>query len=434
MTTQPQSSAQQMPKTSFTLWVLMIVFAWFLPFAYFATHAVPLPFFFSGLLLLGYWKYFKRYWAIFTPLIILLGLAFLGSDFVKSLEQGASLSQAFGASTKVFLTPQLIFLTMGATLLAVDNLSDHEAGRLMGVVKYSLMGLGLILILEAVSGGHFQTFWRTELLHTDHPWMIMVRLSNANTAMLLLFWPVAYYLNHLNKTNFAILLAVAIMWLGIVVGTNIQAMGLLASVLVFLAARHWPDVLTKQGLGFERLLAIGAAGITFLFPFFILGLKSTSSWTHLVTAMPESWSARLKIWAFSADRCMEKPWLGWGYESARQFGDNIPAHPHNMALQAWLELGIFGLVLLSAFWGLIFWHFKTEPKASNEVSLGLDAPLKQPDFKPYILATTALYFMINTLSYGLWRSWLYGLGAITAMVCIIIFKAVRDSFNASETP
>ena len=66
---------------------------------------------------------------------------------------------------------------------------------------------------------------------------------------------------------------------------------------------------------------------------------------------------RLLIWSFAGDRIAERPLIGWGLDASRAIpgGDDpirpgeswMPLHPHNAALQLWLELGVPGAVLFA---------------------------------------------------------------------------------------
>jgi O-antigen ligase len=68
---------------------------------------------------------------------------------------------------------------------------------------------------------------------------------------------------------------------------------------------------------------------------------------------------RVHIWNFTAERILEKPILGWGFDSSRAmpnfgqkgfYGDGsvIPLHPHNAPLQVILELGAVGGIVVLA--------------------------------------------------------------------------------------
>lgn len=68
---------------------------------------------------------------------------------------------------------------------------------------------------------------------------------------------------------------------------------------------------------------------------------------------------RLQIWSFVGARIAEHPWRGWGLDSSRAIPGGttltpegrpwLPLHPHNAALQVWLELGLPGAALFALF-------------------------------------------------------------------------------------
>src|SRR5207302_8324015 len=73
---------------------------------------------------------------------------------------------------------------------------------------------------------------------------------------------------------------------------------------------------------------------------------------------------RLLIWSFTGEHIAERPLLGWGLDSSRAIpggnseirpGQNwLSLHPHDAALQVWLELGMPGAVLVALLLGW-FW-------------------------------------------------------------------------------
>src|SRR6185436_143672 len=77
-----------------------------------------------------------------------------------------------------------------------------------------------------------------------------------------------------------------------------------------------------------------------------------------VAGLRSSVAHRLCIWQFVGARIAEKPLLGWGLDSSRSIpggevecvdeGPSISLHPHDAALQVWLELGIVGAFALAA--------------------------------------------------------------------------------------
>jgi O-antigen ligase len=80
---------------------------------------------------------------------------------------------------------------------------------------------------------------------------------------------------------------------------------------------------------------------------------------HRADWIPSSAQHRVHIWNFVSEWALERPLTGWGFDSSADFGNRgvepfspgysvIPLHPHNAALQIWLELGIVGVLLTLA--------------------------------------------------------------------------------------
>tara|TARA_B100000315_G_C14586935_1_gene593523 strand:+ start:1893 stop:3158 length:1266 start_codon:yes stop_codon:yes gene_type:complete len=126
--------------------------------------------------------------------------------------------------------------------------------------------------------------------------------------------------------------------------------------------------------------------------------------------LPNSGTNRLLIWRFATQRIFEKPLFGWGMNTARQIpgGDNkytlrvdtpagkniilfrdfyLPLHPHNAALQIWLELGAVGAIIVAIF-GWLF----IRKLADNNTDIAL-------------LGVVISILAFNFLSFGAWQSW-----------------------------
>ncbi len=112
---------------------------------------------------------------------------------------------------------------------------------------------------------------------------------------------------------------------------------------------------------------------------------------------------RLEIWDFVARKALESPFWGHGLETTRLItdfeaqnlyhkGDSV-LHPHNFALQIWIEFGVIGVVMTIA--GLVLllkgmWsHLK---------------PMQQQLFISMFLGTMT----VAATGYGLWQSWWIG--------------------------
>ncbi len=100
---------------------------------------------------------------------------------------------------------------------------------------------------------------------------------------------------------------------------------------------------------------------------------------------------------------MESPWYGFGIEATRHVNDFDSAqifysktniiHPHNFALQLWIELGILGAISAATFIYLCLKNLLT----FNKEQL------------PFITACFTAMIAVNLVGYGVWQGWFIGL-------------------------
>ena len=148
-------------------------------------------------------------------------------------------------------------------------------------------------------------------------------------------------------------------------------------------------------------------------------------------SLPLSAVHRLVIWDFAAARIAEKPLAGWGMEASRALPGGrarpdaatldrlnitnpaqrgfmaqahvevMPLHPHNGALQLWLELGGIGALIGAAL--ILLLGFAASRSAAPAVGAGM-------------LASAAVTGM---LSFGLWQAW-WVASLLLAMVALAL--------------
>ncbi|WP_421994320.1 O-antigen ligase family protein [Roseococcus sp.] len=146
--------------------------------------------------------------------------------------------------------------------------------------------------------------------------------------------------------------------------------------------------------------------------------------------LPPSAAHRLLIWDFVSDRVAERPLLGWGMEASRavpggtghpdaamlaDFGltaqsawfasaQLLPLHPHNLALQSWLELGAVGAALMAMLLAMLALS-ATGGAACGAYAAGL---------------------VIAMLSYGAWQYW-WVAAVLLAAVTVTRLRSVSAS-------
>jgi len=155
-------------------------------------------------------------------------------------------------------------------------------------------------------------------------------------------------------------------------------------------------------------------------PVAIAELPTTKELRASDIQLPASWGHRLNIWHFAAGESLHSPVFGQGFRASRGYsdirnvqGDNrqlMPLHPHNFALQIWLELGALGIVILLWIW----W-------AVTRVLLVLfqRAP---PDVSAAIVATFLALIVVSSLSFGFWQTWWQSVMATTVVVSTVFAK------------
>ncbi len=145
---------------------------------------------------------------------------------------------------------------------------------------------------------------------------------------------------------------------------------LLAALSVNLAAKLLlPVALLAAGLGLWRRGALGlvGAGVLLVALPVLLPVGLTPAQDCALWASKPSAAHRLLIWTYADGLIAARPWTGWGLDAARRLGSSapeaavpdcaraslgrdhvplLPLHPHNGALQLWLELGVLGALFL----------------------------------------------------------------------------------------
>ena len=425
-----------------TLGWFLVSLTVFLPTAYFTPLGIPALLFLTGVPLLyhlGDIRVFPWLAGLTTAVVV---LAVARSEVVALMLHGTGIAQAYVTAPHYYVALIFVLIMGWAVVLAARALDDGRAALLMRWFLWLMLVFTGLLLLEAVTRTGLHHWLNVHVFMSTRPDLALVKVSNSNCALLMMFWPLALYCMHRERPQFITATVVAIAAAAWVTDTNAQLMALAASAAVFFATRYWPRGWSMRGVTPERVAAAGAGLFMLLFPALIYGLMTTGVAERIKDDLLPSWSQRIDIWTFTVARSLEKPWWGWGYEASRRFMPIIPDHPHSMSLQAWLELGVPGLVLVAAFWFALFWAMGTPEDfvavaAVDKTGLrGLDdTPAAARDMtfsqrvRPYVMAQAVAYFVINTVSYGLWRSWYFCLGLMAAAVMIIAIKAARHEMK-----
>ncbi len=289
-----------------------------------------------------------------------------------------------------------------------------EARRAIGLALTTGLFVAIALLVFELSSD--STFFRMITGRQDDPDVPLFRLNRGTTALVLLAWPAAAWLWSIERRP----LAIALVMLSIgaaAYGDSASAMvaGLLA-VIAAAAAALAPTATVTVGL-------LIAGAFTALAPWLLLNLLG---WVRpFIESIPPSVLDRIEIWNHGAKAVLDAPVLGHGIGAMRHLPIPDPAlsgyrhlvkpptHPHDAALQIWLELGGVGVVLFA---GLVY--------IAARSMTALEAP-----WRSGAVAASAGVIFTAMVSYGLWQETWLGIIAMTALAFRVLAPPISDTRN-----
>jgi O-antigen ligase len=291
--------------------------------------------------------------------------------------------------------------------------ADPRLARLaLRILAWGFAAVALVLIADVALGG---AIYRT--LHIAFYEPIRPDLADKNLAqstfVMALLWPLAALGGPARLRPWLAL----VMWLATAAAAarfdaDAPLVALLLGPLVGLAVWRWPS-------GGPKVLAGSISAFFLLAPALMWGVKRFGDIEALKAALPLSWSERLGYWNHAVDWIADKPLRGWGLDASRMFAPGIQLHPHDDALQIWLELGVIGAVTAAVFWGLTLTRL-SRPK---------------PDLITSATAVSlAAYLLFGAVNFGVWQEWWLALGAFVGMLAALHARAATAAQLSTSTP
>jgi O-antigen ligase len=307
---------------------------------------------------------------------------------MRSLVVAARLAGLFAAG---------IALAAGAGLIAAPR-------RLTSLLLIGMaLGIAMVAIDLATAGG-------LSSLVSDRVFR-PTWLNQASISFAILVWPASAVLISLGQTILAMLLAAvtAVTVYGLA-GTSAKVVLLAGLAMGLLLYRARPIV--AGGTLVISFIAFIAAPLTFA------RLERLPGLGEMADSFKISAGHRLLIWSFAGDRIAERPVTGWGLDSSRAIpgGDDpirpreswMPLHPHNAALQVWLELGAPGAALF-ALMAAIAW-----------------GALARVEWPPMFAAAAGACLTIASVgcftTYGIWQEWWIGTLSFSFFLVLVMAR------------
>lgn len=131
---------------------------------------------------------------------------------------------------------------------------------------------------------------------------------------------------------------------------------------------------------------------------------------------------RTEIWDFVSRRALERPILGHGIEATRLITDfdiqgvyyknKTVLHPHNFALQIWIEFGVLGALFFSSMLSFIYYRIWRMGRASRLAGR-------------FCMAVFTACLCMAATSYGLWQGWWLGLFTYVLALCCMVTRVLE---------
>lgn len=349
-------------------------------------------------------------WSIPSPWLI----AVLGAVILWGVVSSAWSIEPVDSATRSLRVAAVFaagFVLIGGT----GRLSDRETADLKGLlVAATVIGI-LALAIEIVSGMAILRFLR-DVVGAPEPMFLHV-FNRAAAVLALLVWPTVLLLLRSRRwVHGGLVFASALVVLG-GLHSGAAILGIAAGAVVFTLVYYWTALA-------RYLLLAGIFGAIVLAPILPRTLLEPNYVLTQAPWLPLSAHHRLRIWAFTSEAIMKRPVLGWGMDTARSLPGGktrititrppaggeaaearatsgpvprrlkvelLPLHPHNAALQVWVELGAVGAVLAMALVVLTVSRVGrlSRQKVDRAAALG------------FISAA----FVIAYFGYGIWQTW-----------------------------
>ena len=267
------------------------------------------------------------------------------------------------------------------------------------VLTWGMGGLGLILALEAATGAGIYQALRAAIGDPIRPDLAVRNVAQGGFVLAVLT-PAAALASKRTGCGVwpIVLMAGGIAGASLSLAADAPILALVVSVLFGLAVYRWPVVAPRVLGGMVATLFLAAPGVVWL-------TRKLGWFQELEASVSLSWSQRMGYWRHATDWIGDHPLRGWGLDASREFAPGIILHPHNGALQIWLELGLIGAVSVAVFWGVLF--------------ANLSRPERDPG-RAVAAATAGAYLVFSAVSFGVWQEWWLALGAVAAAACMAV--------------
>lgn len=309
----------------------------------------------------------------------------------------AALSGLWSPSDRAAATvAEIAYIALGALAGGawVSQMPGVEARRLACLFLGGFLAGVAVFGIEALLDFPLHRWWNAipdeEVVH-----LLYSNVPKRTAALLcLLVWPASLAIDRTRARGVALLLPVGYALLCLPLTSRSALLGIAIGLVVF-ALACWSARAGRILLGSVVAVAFTAMVPLALFLDRALNLEG-ADWLF------PSARHRIEIWSFAAGRALQAPLLGQGIDASRALEPQgevsrfvpltdslLPLHPHNAALQVWLEMGAIGSALALA--AIMMLLAGTGRMARRD--------------QPFALALFATALAMGSTAYGIWQAW-----------------------------
>ncbi len=312
----------------------------------------------------------------------------------------------------------VIFLAALGVIAAAAELEAHER-RTVALMALAGLGFGMVLLLIELAAG----MPLANLLRGPRPGLPQLELSILNAglvALLIVVWPLALEAGRRRAGAGALLLVLAaalVLWGVSASAKLVLGLAALVGLAVFFGGR--PAL---------RVFAVLVVAGIILAPLVPRTVLTPQGFAANFPTLRDSALHRVYIWDFSARTIAQRPLVGWGLDSSRaipggqveaiEHGPYMSLHPHNAALQMWLELGLPGAVAF--------------------VALALIALIAAGRLESWqraaAVAALASALGLASLSFGIWQNWWLAILVLAAAITTALLGKDEKPDQAEPPP
>ena len=318
--------------------------------------------------------------------------------------------KALSRFTILHLATQLVLSTAFVTALA--RLDAAAARKALGWMAIGFLIVPPLLIEEGLTQARLYQALPALIHRPVRPDWLPADLAQGGYIVAVVAWPLGVALWRGGRPRLALALAAFCPVSMVVLRGVAPTLALAISLPVFFLTLRS----TRPPI---KALAAGTAAYILAAPLAMLAVDRAGLYARFKADLAVSWSERLRIWGFVAERWAQTPLRGAGLDASRTFPGVVPLHPHNGPLQLWFELGLPGAVLGTLFW-LWLWR-RIEACARRDRVQGATAA-----------AAATVYLVIGSVSFGLWQEWWLCVGAFAMALCVLLGRTLAP--QTQKTP